>query len=193
MHRSRSLAVVALALLACGKNDAARQPVDPPAPTAVTSEAEAEPTAMATAVEIIRSYSGRIALDVPAPGQIGPDHSGRVIRDQAGYQAFVDSIPELVIQMKQPSPPSDDPLLTRPDIDFGANMLLVATRSDMYNGPIIAEIIATGDDLAVKVTLPGKGDLRMASRADVGTYHAVVIPAVPGEVKFDFVPGPPPP
>jgi len=193
--RASALLLVCLSVMACGKDGA---PADktPSAPAAKQDPAEppakaAEPAKPADAVALpfASSYTGRVSLGAPEPGGTPPPHEGKVIRDQAGYEAFVGSIPDKVISMKQPSPPSDDPLLKKPAIDFEKHMLILATRHNMYVGPVIDKAKQRGDSVADTVTLPDPGDSKhMSARADIGTYHLVVVPAVPGEVTFEFVP-----
>jgi len=122
-------------------------------------------------------YSGQILLGSPGPD---PSSPGRVIRDHDGYDALVAALPELLVQMKQPSPRNDDPLRGRPKIDFERQMLIAAFRHSMYHGPRIDRILLTsGEELLVEIRHESPaGIMPMSSRDDVGTYEAVVVPRV---------------
>jgi len=134
-----------------------------------------------------RSWTGRVRLPAAGPG--GPVQAAPlVIRDAEAYAAFVDTVPTTRVQKKQPAPPSDDPLLQRPPIDFDDHMLLVARRDDMYVGPEIRQIRPDGDGLSVSVVHPDPGQTVHAARVvDIGTYHAVEVPRVDGEVTWSVV------
>ncbi len=134
-------------------------------------------------VPIARQHSGRVLMTTPA---LSSEHEGHVIVDQAAYDAFVARLPKLRIQKKQPSPPNTDPLLNKPAIDFDRQMLVVTTRRSMYYGPTIASVRpGANGGLVVEVVQPGmEGVVAMASRDDVGTYAAVVVPRRDGPVVF---------
>jgi len=141
-------------------------------------------------VEALEAWDGRVGLataDLGGPGDTTP----LVIRDQAAYDAFVDTLPTQRIQKKQPAPPSDDPLLKRPAVDFTQHMLLVALRDDMYVGPVIRAVRPVASDLLVEVDHPDPGETVYAARAmGVGTYHAVKVPRVDGEVRWTLTSSP---
>jgi len=48
-----------------------------------------------------------------------------VIRNEENFHRFVDDIPKKVMDFVPDPPPSTDPLLRRPPIDFESHMLLV--------------------------------------------------------------------
>jgi len=120
-------------------------------------------------------YAGQIIHGGPASGV---EPAGRVIRDQAEYAALVATLPKYRVQMKQPAPPSEDPLLKRPPIDFSRHMLVVAIRRSMFYRPKIRRVLlAHGKELIVEILHESPaGIMAMASRSDVGTYEAVIVP-----------------
>ncbi len=82
--------------------------------------------------------------------------------------------------MKQPAPPSDDPLLGEPEIDFSSATLVVGLRVDsMYVHPELSFSRLNGtSQLAVEVRYPPVGDTAMAAAmGGVGTYAAAVVSA----------------
>ena len=79
-----------------------------------------------TEFQIIASYEGRVSLDSSGQSS-GPTEI--IIRSQADYEAFLIRIPRNKITKVNPAPPSDDPLLGKPVIDFESHMMLVALRA----------------------------------------------------------------
>jgi hypothetical protein len=108
------------------------------------------------------------------------------IRSQAEYDAFVDSIPKTRVQMKQPAPPSSDPLLLKPPVDFAQHALVVIWSHNIH---IDAKIVGTerdGDDLVVHTAFdaPTRDVEMMARPYGVGQYHAVEVDTFPGELRL---------
>jgi hypothetical protein len=99
-----------------------------------------------------------------------------VISDQAAYDAFVSRLPTSEITPTQPAPPSTDPYLKHPPIDFSRFTLVVAVRADsMYVPPRITEVVFS-DPPTVGVEHPPLGDAAFAAaQQGVGTYDAAVI------------------
>ncbi len=128
----------------------------------------------AVPITTVERYAGQILVTGPVIGA----PVGRVIRDQAGYDALVATIPKFRVQMKQPAPPNKDPLLKKPKIDFTRHMLVVALRRNMYYGPKITRVLlARGRELIVDILYESPERIHgLASRADVGRYEAVVVP-----------------
>ena len=132
---------------------------------------------------IIQQYGGQFLLTGPAlPGE----RLGDVIRDQAQYDALVGQLPEFRIQMKQPAPKNADPLLARPAIDFAMHMLVFTVRRSAFYGPTISSVAPDGGGgLRVEVVHKRPAAvMAVASRDDVGTYAAVLIPRHDGPVVF---------
>ena len=130
-----------------------------------------------------------MSTDLPVTGawagpiQLGPDDHGltaNAIRDGAAYDALIARLPAHRIQMKQPAPPSDDPLRARPPIDFDRAMLVVVTRGEALAPPIIARVRAEADRLVVRVIAPRPPPA--ARPLDVGGYAAVLVPRAAGPV-----------
>lgn len=173
---NRALAcLLPLLLLGCPSD-----PAPEPTPAATPAPKPSEPSSAEAPVTPRVSYSGRIYV-----GNVGGGLSPRVIRTQADYERFVSALPQRKIQKKRPAPPSDDPLLALPKIDFSQEILIVALRDSMYVHPELGPIVAKGDDLEVQVVYPPLGDTVMAAAMHgVGVYAAVVVPSCPGEVRF---------
>ena len=90
------------------------------------------------------------------------------------------------ISKTNPSPPSKDPLLKKPPIDFGKHMMLVAIRADsMYVTPKLESVVAEKNVLFVHILDPNLGETRFLNQMQgVGTYLAVVVPKHKDPVKF---------
>jgi len=147
----------------------------------VTQAAVVPPAAPVT---VTRRWSGRARLATRAPGEEA-DAEPLILRSQAAFDAFVDTIPTERVQKKQPAPPSDDPLLQKPAIDFGTHMVLVALRDDMYVGPEIVAVRPDRDGLLVEVRHPPLGDTVHGARLlGMGTYDAVEVPQAAGTVRW---------
>lgn len=144
-----------------------------PLAAGAAGEARGDPV-NAVPVAALKRYAGQLIQGDP---MIGAAPAGRVIRDQAGYDALVAALPRRRIQMKQPAPLNEDPLLQKPTIDFTRQMLVVATRRSMFHGPKIKRVLLIrGKELIVEILHESpEGIMAMASRSDVGTYEAVVV------------------
>ncbi|MDG2488014.1 MAG: hypothetical protein P8M65_09925 [Roseibacillus sp.] len=134
-------------------------------------------------LQVMASYEGRLTLD---PNEQSPEPSELIIRNQADYEAFVVRIPKRKITRTRPAPPSDDPLLGKPAIDFENNMILVAIRSDsMYVSPQFESIVADKNALIVRISDPDLGETGSANQqGGIGTYQAVVVPKRKGPIQF---------
>ena len=109
-----------------------------------------------------------------------------IIKTQADYEAFLRKIPKRTISKTNPSPPSKDPLLKKPPIDFGKHMMLVALRANsMYISPKLESVVAGKDALLVHILDPDLGETRFLNQMQgIGTYLAVVLPKHAGPIKF---------
>ena len=119
----------------------------------------------------------------------------RAIRTQADYEAFVSQIPLRQITKPNPAPPSKDPLLKKPFIDFAKHMVLIAIRTDsMYVCSHIESLVLDGQTLRVHVLDPDLGETRLLNQMrNIGTYRAVVVPPHPGPIQFHRKRGKPTP
>jgi hypothetical protein len=141
--------------------------------------------ALAWAAEPIhQTWTGHVRLEGKIPGPfIG---TPLVVRTKAAYAAFVDTIPAHRIQMRQPAPPSEDPLLKRPDIDFNTHMLLVVRVDGLYANPTFVKLTREGADLLVDTASNIEPNAyEMAQPYGIGTYIAALVDRVDGEVRFD--------
>lgn len=130
---------------------------------------------MATTTElpITARWAGPILVDADDQGLVAT-----AIRDAAAYDALRARLPAHRIQMKQPAPPSDDPLRAGPPIDFATHMLVVVTRSGTVGAPTIARVLAEADRVVVRVVAPRPPP--EARPFGVGGYAAVEVPRTDG-------------
>ena len=136
-------------------------------------------------VTIVDSFDGRVYVG-PGFRKKAPDPTELVIKTRAEYDAFVAKIPKRTISKTNPSPPSKDSLLKKPDIDFGKHMILVAVRSDsMYVTPRLESVVAEKNTLFVHILDPDLGETLFLNQMEgIGTYLAVVVPKHAGPIKF---------
>ena len=139
------------------------------------------------AVPVVASYDGRIramGFDRNFRKVTGP--AEMTIKTQADYEAFVAKIPKRTITKTNPAPPSKDPLLKKPPIDFTKHMMLVAVRPDsMYVTPKLESVVADKDTLRVNILDPDLGETRLLNQMQgIGTYLAFVVPKHKGPIEF---------
>ena len=138
-------------------------------------------------VPVVASYEGCIwatGLDRNFLKVTGPTEM--IIRTDAEYEAFLRKIPKRTISKTNPVPPSKDPLLKKPPIDFGKHMMLVAVRANsMYVTPQFESVVAGKHGLLVHILDPDLGETRFLNQMQgIGTYVAVVVPKHMGSIKF---------
>ena len=122
----------------------------------------------------------RSRLAAPAPIRT----TERVIRDEESFHRFADAIPKKEMDFVPDPPPSTDPLLRRPTIDFESLMMLVVIAHDP-NRVVDVEI----ERLELR-----SGSMKVHWRFDeprfaqknisYGTCHAVLVNRFDGEVVF---------
>ncbi len=127
-------------------------------------------------LSISARWAGPIHLPAGATGV-----EALIIRDAAGYDALLARLPERRIQMKQPAPPSEDPLRGRPAVDFSARMIVVVVRGDTLQPPEIARVIAEPARVVVRFVAPTPPP--EARPSGVGAYSAVLVPRTDGAVE----------
>ena len=140
-----------------------------------------------TKVPVVVSYRGLIyAMSYDRNFREVKGPTEHIIKTDAEYEAFLRKIPKRTITKTNPPPPSKDPLLKKPPIDFGKHMMLVAIRPDsMYVTPQIESAVASKDGLLVHILDPDLGETRFLNQMQgIGTYLAVVVPKHKGSVKF---------
>lgn len=145
-------------------------------------------------VPVVTSFEGRVYIG-PGFRKKAPDPTERIIKTQAQYDSFVGKIPKRTISKTNPSPPSNDPLLKKPNIDFGKHMMLVAIRPDsMYVTSRFESLVSTKNSLVVHILDPDLGETRFLNQMEgIGTYLAIVVPKHKGPVKFLRTKGKPAP
>ena len=139
------------------------------------------------ALPVVASYEGRIratGFDRNFRKVTGPTEM--IIKTQAQYEAFVGKIPKRTISKTNPSPPSKDPLLKKPPIDFSKHMMLVAVRANsMYVTPKLESVVVGKDTLLVHILDPDLGETRFLNQMQgIGTYLAVVVRKHKGPIQF---------
>ena len=123
-----------------------------------------------------RSWHGFLACD--------NQRGCRAIHSQAEYEEFVERIPKERLQMKHPAPPSQDPLLQKPAIDFLAHTLVAVWSENVHIGCRIQDTRREGDDLKVQVDFDVPPDYRnYAAPYGYGQYHVLEVPAFPGSAR----------
>lgn len=173
MHRVWIAVVVVVA--ACGRDAAPRTPPE--------HHAEEEPVATSD-LTIEASWSGAIRLDRAR----GPDaREAIVVRDDAAYDHLVARLPETRVQMKQPAPPSDDPLRGRPAIDFSTHMLVVVVHAGTLELPAIARVERRDDGGLVATYVPPP-DTPAAHPSGFGAYAAAKVPRGDGDLTLAVPP-----
>lgn len=116
-----------------------------------------------------------------------------VVRTELEFQSLVSKIPKWKIQMRQPAPPSEDPLLKLSDLDFSNTMMLVIISDEMYSEPKIIGLSKdnTGEAgdrqtqmLSVEYRIDRDPNAEMMSKPNgVGRYYALQVP-LSEEVNF---------
>ena len=140
-----------------------------------------------TKVPVVVSYRGLIyAMSYDRNFREVKGPTEHIIRTEAEFEAFLRKIPKRTISKTNPSPPSKDPLLKKPPIDFGKHMMLVAIRPDsMYVTPQIESAVASEDGLLVHILDSDLGETRFLNQMQgIGTYLAVVVPKHKGSIQF---------
>lgn len=130
------------------------------------------PRMQTTELSVIQRFAGQILHATGA----GAAPAVRVIRDQAAYETLIAALPGQRVQQKQPAPPSVDPLLKQPKIDFQRQMLVLAVRHATFQKTRIKRVLVRGEELIIEVLDPAPSARGLAARADAGTYEAVLVP-----------------
>ena len=140
-----------------------------------------------TKVPVVVSYRGLIyAMSYDRNFREVKGPTEHIIKTDAEYEAFLRKIPKRTITKTNPPPPSKDPLLKKPPIDFGKHMMLVAVRANsMYVTPQIESIVAGEDGLLFHILDIDLGETRFLNQMQgIGTYLAVVVPKHKGSIQF---------
>jgi hypothetical protein len=167
--RLRALLPGLLIATACGRGDG---------PTRAPTHNQPEERVPSKPTELVPLERWRGPIDLPNDEPV----TAIAIRDQAAYDALIARLPPERIQMKQPAPPSDDPLLKRPPIDFTTHMLVVVTRGDTLTPPTLARVIDEPDRVVVRYVAPGPPP--EARPHGVGGYVAVKVPRAEGPIEL---------
>lgn len=111
-----------------------------------------------------------------------------VIRNEQNFHRFIARIPDKVMNFVPSPPPSDDPLLQRPNIEFDKHMVLVITS---YSPGCFIDLDIVRIELASKAMKvlfqysdPGPVGRARPKIISYGAYCAVLTPRFDGEVVF---------
>lgn len=111
-----------------------------------------------------------------------------VIRDEGNFHRFVDDIPKKVMDFVPDPPPSTDPLLMRPPIDFESHMLLVIVvhRHHRFVDLEIERLELTSRSMKIywRSDEPVSGQKIINKVISYGTYYAFVVNRFDGEIEF---------
>lgn len=140
-------------------------------------------------VEIIKTYSGMASFgyDVAGEGEIGST-APLVIKNKEDYERFIVMIPEYKMTRITPAPPSDDPLLKKPPVDFTNHMMLVIFSHDwdMFISLKIEKVEISGGKMIVTTWYEKPNpEAIVAKIIDYGFYYAVVVNRFDGEIVFE--------
>lgn len=132
---------------------------------------------------ILHSWGGTINLRLTDFGAELSTPS--TVKNDSEYDAFIAQIPTKRIQMRQPAPDSEDPMLKRPAVDFETQMLLVVRSGSIHQVPEITEVLDSPDEREVIYTIPAVENLEMmAQPRGTGRYAAVLVSRTDGRVRF---------
>lgn len=130
-------------------------------------------------VPIVAQYTGQASVPLPEREGTVAAPECLLIRDAGEYEAFLARIPVGQVGKTAPAPPSTDPLLPRPAIDFGRQALLVALRADTMDvAPRITDVVALPwrRELSARVSFPPLGEAASLQQAQgIGAYTAVLV------------------
>lgn len=122
----------------------------------------------------LREFFGvvRVGRDRPPELDAKPYQELLVIRSQTDWQQFVARVPQKALSMRQPAPPSKDPLLKGCPIQFPEQGAVVGISDDIYRrAGLVREASGFRVDLQ---NLPGQG---VGARPyGYGLYQLWVVP-----------------
>jgi hypothetical protein len=107
-----------------------------------------------------------------------------VIKDRKAYKAFIERIPKkLVTKGPRRTEDSKDPLLKKPEIDFDNYLMVAVVSDDWYAEITFHKIQRRGKDLIAEYSIRYPEEIYQKPLG-IGTYRAMVLEKVPGEVIF---------
>lgn len=106
------------------------------------------------------------------------------VRNQMEYEAFVARVPTFRIQKRQPAPPSQDPILRTPAIDFSQCSLVAVWSENIHIDAKVSEAHREGDDMVVVASFEVPPNYRnYAAPYGYGQYHLLQVEKFSGELK----------
>ena len=136
-----------------------------------------------------RPHPQGLALDFikapPADDLLRFNKKESVIRDDQSFHRFIAGIPQKLMIFGPSPPPSNDPLLQRPNIDFDKHMVLVIISHEpnrfIHLDIVGIELTSNAMEVSCHYSEPGPVVPKIIS---VGAYCAVVTRRFDGEVVF---------
>jgi hypothetical protein len=188
----RCLSTVLLSGCLAGCNAKVSTDTPAPAPDDTAPQQREKEDAMTSSesvdVEAQVRYAGYVRLAHFDPAEV-LEREALVVRDRGELEAFIERIPKTRLQKRQPAPPSEDPLLEHPEIDFDRHCMIVLIRGDTpWGGIEVQEMQRDGDRLRIRrehPPLPEGGP--MAQPLGIGAYVALVVDRFEGPLVVDEV------
>lgn len=106
------------------------------------------------------------------------------LRSPEEYAQFVQGIPKQRLQQKQPAPPSTDPLLNLPEVDFSSHFLLAVWSENVHIDAHIVALRSQGGEMHLEVQYLRPTQVEgYAAPYGFGQYHLVEVPRFDGELR----------
>ena len=106
------------------------------------------------------------------------------LRSQQEYKSFVERVPRERLQKKLPAPPSSDPLLQLPGVDFSTSCLVVVWSDNVHIEARVLQAEAKGEELWVEVRFHRPPHVEgYAAPYGFGQYHLVEVPRFEGALQ----------
>lgn len=111
-------------------------------------------------------------------------HGWQLIRSQQDFDKFIERVPRERLQKRQPAPPSGDPILEHPQVDFQEYSLVAVWSHNWAIVPRIDSSNLEGNDLKVELVYHTPKDYRnYQAPNNHGRYLVMQVPKVSGELK----------
>lgn len=106
------------------------------------------------------------------------------LRSPEEYRHFIQGIPKQRLQQKQPSPPSTDPLLNMPEVDFSSHCLLTVWSENVHVDARIVAVRCQEGDMHIEVRYLRPAQVEAyAAPYGFGQYHLVEVPRFDGNLQ----------
>lgn len=133
--------------------------------------------AVAPAQEVYRTFHGYLMVQ---------EKGVAVLRTPQELEAFIHRLPERRLQMKQPAPPNQDPLLQRPTVDFTKRALVAVWSDNVHIRVGVKSVRREGDNLRLDVSYEVPPNYRgYAAPYGYGQYELVEVDLFPGKAIWE--------